>query len=154
DEIIQVYQARIFASGRLWLPAPEHLEFTGAMHLIDHAGKVYGQFPAGGPAMLMLGTLAGAEWLVGPVFAAVSVILFARLLRRIEASDGAALAALLLFAFAPFTFFLSGSMMNHVTALTWLLAAALGLAIVSSEEQARPGVTFVIGLALGLAATI
>ena len=66
DEIIQVIQARIFASGRLWLPAPAHPEFTSSMHLID-TGKVYGQFPAGGPAMLALGSLVRAEWLVGPV---------------------------------------------------------------------------------------
>ena len=66
DEIIQVVQARIFASGRLWLPVPAHPEFTSSMHLID-TGKLYGQFPAGGPAMLALGTLFRAEWLVGPV---------------------------------------------------------------------------------------
>ncbi|MEO5799191.1 MAG: hypothetical protein ABIZ70_04880, partial [Gemmatimonadales bacterium] len=57
DEIIQLYQARIFASGHLWLPASAHPEFTSAMNLIDWGGKVYGQFPAGGPAMLALGTL-------------------------------------------------------------------------------------------------
>lgn len=154
DEIIQVYQARIFASGRLWLPAPEHPEFTSAMHLIDHAGKVYGQFPAGGPAMLMLGTLAGAEWLVGPLFGAASVLILARLLRRIEAGRGAALAALLLFAFAPFTLFLGGSMMNHVTVLTWLLGAALALVIATSGSDGRPSAALVAGLCLGVAASI
>ena len=70
DEIIQVFQARIFASGRLWASAPAYPEFTSSMHLLDWGGKVYGQFPAGGPAMLAIGTLLHSEWLVGPVFAA------------------------------------------------------------------------------------
>ena len=63
---------------------------------------MYGQFPAGGPAMLAIGTLLHIEWLVGPIAGALGVYAFARLLRIIEPRDGIALAALLLFAFAPF----------------------------------------------------
>ena len=114
DEIIQVFQARVFASGRLWLPAPAHPEFSSSMHLID-VGKVYGQFPAGGPAMLALGSLVRAEWLVGPVAGVVSVWAFARLLRRIEPRRLIRRLALGLFALAPFVVFMSGSHMNHVT---------------------------------------
>ena len=102
-------------------------EFTSAMHLLDWDGKVYGQFPAGGPAMLAIGTLLHAEWLVGPVATAIGVYLFARLLRRLELRDGTALAALLLYAFAPFTVFLGGSMMNHVTRRRGCSRAALAL---------------------------
>ncbi len=126
DEIIQVVQARIFASGRLWLPAPAHPEFTSSMHLID-TGKVYGQFPAGGPAMLALGTLVRAEWLVGPVAGVVSAWAFARLLRLIEPRRFVRRLALALFALAPFVVFMSGSHMNHVTSLMWLLLATTAL---------------------------
>ena len=136
DEIIQLFQARIFASGRLWAPASPYPEFTSAMNLLDWGGKVYGQFPAGGPAMLAIGTLLHAEWLVGPVAAALGVFVFARLLRIVESRHGVALAALLLFAFAPFCAFLDGSMMNHVTTVTWLLVAALALAIATRTEVA------------------
>lgn len=157
DEIIQLYQARIFASGRLWLPAPDLPEFTSAMNLLDWGGKVYGQFPPGGPAMLALGTLAHVEWLVGPILGGISVFALARLLRRIEPLHGVALAALLLFAFAPFTFFLSGSMMNHVPTVAWLLTAALALARATADRTAAQGTAatgFFAGLAFGIAATI
>lgn len=154
DEIIQVYQARIFASGQLWLPAPAHPEFTSAQHLLDWGGKVFGQFPAGGPAFLAIGAIVGAEWLVGPVAAAVGALLFARLLRRIEPRDGTALAALLLFAFAPFVLFLGGSAMNHVTTTMALLAAALLLARTTTDDGAHLGAAFACGVALGIAATI
>ena len=154
DEIISLYQARIFASGRLWLPAPAFTEFTSALLLLDGHGKVYGQFPAGGPAMLAIGTLLHAEWLVGPTATAIGAYLFARLLRRLDLRDGTALAALLLYAFAPFTVFLGGSMMNHVTETTWLLGAALGLSIATGSERANPRAAFVMGLAFGIAAAI
>ncbi len=154
DEIISLYQARIFAAGRLWLPAPAFTEFTSAMHLLDWNGKVYGQFPAGGPAMLAIGTLLHAEWLVGPAATAIGAYLFARLLRHLDLRDGTALAALLLYAFAPFTVFLGGSMMNHVTATTWLLGAALGLVIATSDARAGPRAALAMGFAFGVAATI
>lgn len=168
DEIIQVYQARIFAQGRLWLPAPEYPEFTSAMHLIDWGGKVYGQFPAGGPAVLALGTLAHAEWLVGPVCTGISVYLLARLLRRVEPRTGVALAALLLFIASPFMFLMGGSYMNHVPTLTALLGAALALshAVGQAPAQGRPAgqeggeeqssilAGFLAGLGLGIAASI
>jgi hypothetical protein len=154
DEIIQVYQARILASGHLWLAAPQFPQFSSAQLLLDWGGKVYGQFPVGGPAMLALGVLVHAVWLVGPVATGIGVYCFARLLRRVEGHDGTALAALLLYAFAPFTVFLGGTMMNHVTATTWVLAAALALACAAEDDQPHPRAAFLLGLALGVAATI
>ncbi|HEY4102223.1 MAG TPA: hypothetical protein VGM20_15235 [Gemmatimonadales bacterium] len=154
DEVIQLYQARIIAAGHFWLPAQKYTEFTSAMHLLDWDGKVYGQFPVGGPAMLALGVLLHAAWLVGPVATGIGVYLFARLLRRVEAEDGTALAAVLLYAFAPFTVFLGGSMMNHVTTTTWVLAAALALAWAVEDDRPHPRAALAMGLALGIAATI
>ncbi|HPF62384.1 MAG: hypothetical protein KC544_05130 [Gemmatimonadetes bacterium] len=154
DEIIQVVQARIFAGGRLFLPAPAHPEFTAAMHLLDMGGKVYGQFPAGGPAMLALGVLVGAPWLVGPVAGALGVFALARTLRLVEPGRGTALAALLLYAFAPFPAFLAGSMMNHVTTTAWLLLGAWALARATRDAAPRPRDAVAMGLALGIAATI
>lgn len=154
DEIISLYQARILASGHLYLTAPPYPEFTSAMHLLDWGGKVYGQFPIGGPAMLAIGTLLHAEWLVGPAATGIGAFLFARLLRRIEVRDGTAFAALLLYSFAPFVVFLGGSMMNHVTETAWLLGAALALAVATTDDEAHPRAAFAMGLAFGIAASI
>jgi len=152
DEIIQVWQARVLATGHLSVPVPEFPEFTSAMHLVDHEGRRFGQFPVGGPAMLALGSLAGAEWLVGPVFGAVSVVLVWFLLRRVAGSAGVALGGTLLFMAAPFAMFMAGSHMNHVTVLTWLLVAMLGLARATTGGGITAG--FITGLGLGIAATI
>lgn len=154
DELIQVWQARVLAAGRFWLPSPEFPEFTSAMHLVDFEGRRFGQFPMGGPAMLALGSLVRAEWLVGPAFGAVSVVLAWDLFRRLDGRAGVALGAAILLAVAPFTVFMAGSHMNHVTTLTWLLVAVLGLARTTGSDAPRLRDGFTAGLGLGIAATI
>ncbi len=154
DEIIQTWHGRILATGNLWKPVPPHPIFTSSMHLIDTGGKMYGQFPVGGPAMLALGSLAGAEWLVGPVFGAASILLFGVLARRLDPRPRVALGAVLLFALAPFTVFMSGSFMNHVTGLTWLLLAMVGLSAATSDTGGRFRDGLLAGIGLGVAATI
>jgi hypothetical protein len=154
DELALITQARIFAGGALYLPAPAHPEFTSGLHIIDWGGKLYGQFPAGGPAMLALGSLLHAEWIVGPVAGAVGVFLFARLARLVAPTPGAALGSTLLYAFAPFALFMSGTAMNHVTTLAWLVAGLLALAVVTSSPSPRPLAGFLGGVALGIAGTI
>ena len=154
DEITQLFQARIFATGHLFLRAPTFPEFTSTVQLLDWNGKVYGQFPAGGPAMLALGVLLHSAWLVGPVASALGVYCFGRLLRYMPLGDGTALAALLLYALAPFAVFLGGTMMNAVTETAWLLAAALAVMIATADAAPRAGAAFLAGLALGIAASI
>ena len=154
DEIVQVFQARVLAGGRLWIPAAPHQEFFSSLHVVEQAGRVYGQFPMGGPAMLALGSSVGAEWLVNPVFGALSVAAFGALLLRVEHRPGVRLGALLLFALAPFTVFMAGSHMNHVTALFWIILGMLGLSRAVSAEGGRFHDGLLAGLGFGLAATI
>ena len=154
DEVAQVFQARLFAAGSFWAPAPQYPEFFSTSLLLNLDGRVFSQFPAGAPAMLALGSWLGAEWIVIPLFGAASVLLFASLVRRIEARPGVALGATLLFAFAPFVAFMSGSHMNHVTSLTWLLLGMLGLARVMERASPRFRDGLLLGLGFGVAATI
>ncbi len=154
DEIAQVYQARIYAGGALALPAPRYPEFFSSLQVVNLGGKVFSQYPAGGPAMLAIGTLLGTEWIVGPVFGGTSVLLFAALVRRIEPRPGVALAAILLFGFAPFVAFMSGTYMNHVMELTWLLLGMLGLARATQRPSPWIRDGLLLGLGFGMAATI
>ncbi len=154
DELAQMLHAQIFASGALSRPAGAHPEFFSMVHVLDMQGRVYSQFPAGGPAMLMLGVLAGAPWLVGPFFGAICVIAFAQMARAAERRTPTVLLAVLLFAFAPFTAFMAASHMNHVPTLAFLLIAVASLAHVMRDPHARLRWSFVAGLGYGLAATI
>lgn len=156
DEIVQVMQARWYAQGQLSVPTPPIREFFSILHLVDLGHVSYSQFPAGGPAMLALGSLIGAEWIVGPVVGAFSVVLFARLLALLEpdASRTWHRAATGVFALAPFGAFMFGSHMNHATALLWLLLATVALGVATARDDAHPVWGLVTGLALGAAATI
>ena len=156
DEIVQMLQARIYVAGHLWLPVPAHREFFSILHVVDTGDKVYSQFPPGGPAMLALGELVHAPWLVGPVCGAISVAIFSRLVKMTDpdASRAFYIGATILFAVTPFGAFMFGSHMNHATTLMWLLVATLALAIVAQSEIPRAGWAFMNGIGLGAAATI
>ena len=154
DEVVELFQAQIYASGALALPTFAHPEFFSGMHLVDTQSRVYSQFPAGGPAMLALGVLLHSPWIVGPVFGAFGVLAFAAYIRSTEPRAGTTLAATLLFAFAPFAVFMSGSHMNHVTALTWIMIAIAAMAAVMTSDTPRPAVAVLSGFGFGMAATI
>ena len=170
DELVQVMQARLYAAGQLFAPVERYREFFSILHVVDTGGKVYSQFPPGGPAMLALGEFFGAPWIVGPVSGAICVALFARIIRHTDpdASPRWQLATTGLFAAAPFGAFMFASHMNHATALLFLMIAILALAQVmahdavalrGSEDSVHPSgraltSAVVCGLGLGAAATI
>ena len=154
DELVLLRQAQIFATGRLWLPANSHPEFYSILQMVTSHGRVYSQYPPGGPAMLTPFVLAHASWLAGPVFGAASVLAFAAFLRAAEPDARVRLGATVLFACAPFVAFMSGTHMSCVPTLTWLLAASAAFAHAARAEAPRPWLAFGGGLALGIAATI
>lgn len=154
DEIGQLFQARIFAQGRLWLDPPPHPEFFSALHVIDFGGKYYTHFPPGGSLLLLPAILTGVPWIVGPLSGATSAAVFWGLARRVESRPAVSLAATLLFTFAPFVAFLSGSHMNHVPLLTSLLVAMYALARQTADEESHPGWAALCGATLGIAAAI
>lgn len=156
DEIVQVLQARTFAAGRLWEAVVEPRAFFSILHVVDLGDRVFGQYPAGGPAMLVPGALLSAEWLTGPVAGALCVWLFWLLTRQTDplASRSWRLGATALFAVAPFGAFMFGSHMNHATTLLWILVAALALARATADDRARTAYAWLAGTGLGIAATI
>jgi hypothetical protein len=154
DEIVQVMQARIFAAGEVSRPVPQYPEFFGALNVVQENGRMFGQFPIGGPLMLLPGVLVGATWVTGPVMGACSAVLCWLLVREVEPRPAAALGASVLFAAAPFTAFMAGSHMNHVHTLAWLLLAMWCLVRVTRGESRALLPAFACGFALGMAAAV
>src|SRR5205814_3051915 len=67
DAVSYTFQAGLFATGQLALPAPPLVAaFRGPFELVWQ-GRMFSQYPPGAPAVYALGSLVGLEWLVGPV---------------------------------------------------------------------------------------
>src|SRR5712664_2857151 len=64
DEIVQLFQARIFAAGTVKAPPPALPEFLTTQHLIVDEHGWYAQYPPGHSALLALGLWVGASWVV------------------------------------------------------------------------------------------
>jgi 4-amino-4-deoxy-L-arabinose transferase-like glycosyltransferase len=152
DEVAQVYQARVFASGALTGLAPEFPEFSSLMHLVDAGGRRFSQYPPGGPALLAPGALVNATWLMSPLLGAGAVALWWGITRRLE-RPSVALAASVVFAGSPFVMFMSGSHMNHAAALFWMLAASYGL-LRSTEQGSTTWFAALAGFAFGALAMV
>lgn len=154
DELVQVLQARMYAAGSLFVITDSSREFFSVLHMVDVGDRFYSQFPAGWPAMLAIGSLLNAEWLVGPICGAVAVFVFARLLRRVYA-DGAPLTVAggtLLFGLGPFAAFQFSSHMSHGPVVMWILAATLALSHVVSIANMPSRQRSAWGLLAGLSA--
>ena len=159
DEVAQLFQARIFAQGRIAGVLDSVPELFSTLHLVERDGRVFSQFPPGGPAVLAVGVVFGATWLVVPLCGALATWCFAAFTRGVEPDrPGVSLLASLLFAFAPYMVFMSGSQMNHVPTLLGVCAALLALERATAPEgvpaRTRSLHALACGLALGLAATV
>ena len=148
DSAAFLFQARTFALGRLWAPAPPLPEFFDHQHLILQEGRWFSKYPPGAALSLLPGAVIGAPWLSGPVLAALTVLLTYEVGRQAYGPRTAALAAGLL-VLSPFFLFMSGSMMAHPFALL-LTMAGLAAGVRAGRGEDWPALA--CGLALGLLA--
>lgn len=148
DSVAYLFQAKVFASGRLWAPLPDNVEFFRHEFVVEHAGKWFSKHPPGHSVLLAIGQLVDAPWIVNPIAGAVSLGLIYLIGRR--AYDGwTGLLAVALGALSPFFLFISGSMMAHTTTLAFVLAGTWFL--VRGLEENRLGPILAVGVCFGVA---
>jgi len=75
DENAYLFQAKIFSQGFLTVPSHPLKEFFNNDHIVNN-GRMFAIYPPGVPFLLYLGMLLSAPWLVGPLFASASLVLF------------------------------------------------------------------------------
>lgn len=122
DEVAYLFQARTFAGGALTAPAPPDAALPGLDYylLTVENGRWFAVTAPGWPAVLALGWLVGAPWLVNPLLAGFAVLLAAAITRRVAGRDQADLLALLM-ATSPWLIGGAATMMTHSLALTLVL---------------------------------
>lgn len=149
DSITYLFQAQTLARGHLAAPAPPLPEAFEQEFLLVRDGRWFGKYPPGYPAVLALGVLAGAPWIVNPLLATlVAPLLYALARRLAPGRRGTALLAAALPLASPFFLFMSGSHMAHPAELVWmLLFMVLVVRIVRAPRAGRAALG--AGLALG-----
>ncbi|HEY4722083.1 MAG TPA: glycosyltransferase family 39 protein, partial [Anaerolineae bacterium] len=120
DEQANVFQAKVFASGRITVDAPRVL--PGAFYLpfiVQFNGQQFGKYPPGYPLALALGELIDQPWLINSIAAALGVLGVYLLGRDLFDEDTGLLAAAL-GVISPMFVMLSGTLLAHSTTLAAL----------------------------------
>jgi hypothetical protein len=146
DSVIQWFQARIFASGRLYAGAPPDEAFFAVQHMLVDGGRWYSQYPPGHSALLGLGAALGSAWLT-PVALSVGTAGFLYGFARRAYDLATARATVIVLTLAPFFWFMGASHMNHVSALFFVSAFLYLLAL--WEGTRSPWFLLGAGLAVG-----
>ncbi|MBN1933718.1 MAG: glycosyltransferase family 39 protein, partial [Anaerolineae bacterium] len=121
DEVAYLFQAQVFAAGKLYVDAPFHTNCFFAPFVLDHQGHRFGKYSPGWPALLAVGVRLGQPWWVNAGFAALAVALTFRLGREVSDRRAGIIAAVLA-ATSPFVLLLAGSLMSHTSCLAFTTA--------------------------------
>jgi hypothetical protein len=147
DGFAQLFQARTFLAGRLWLPPPPDLASFATLQMIVGPARWYAQYPPGQALVLSAGLLAGAWWLLNPLLALGLAAATYRVARWCT-DESAARLTLVLLCVSPFVVAVAGSEMSHLPAAALGMAAAAAAVGVSGRRW--PLSAGLAGVALGL----
>jgi len=151
DGFAQLFQARMFLAGRLWVapPPPAEVANFATLHMIVGPARWFSQYPPGQSVALAIGLALGAWWLINPLFVVLLVVGTYRVARWCADETTARLAVVLL-GLSPFVAAVSGSEMSHLPSAALAMVAAAAAASAASGSWRAP---VVAGAALGVLAT-
>lgn len=121
DTVVDLFQARTLALGRLWAPVPNHLWFFGQYATLNLNHHWFGKYPPGWALVLSVGVLLGVPWLVNPIVSGAGVLLVYFIGRELFGWKVGLLAELLALS-SPFILFLGAGF--YAEPATWLFLAA------------------------------
>jgi len=153
DEHANLFQAKVFATGKLYAPGPSQPGAFYVPFVLDWEGRRFSKYPPGYSLVLALGVLARTPWLVNPLLGALALIATFALGREIFLHDEqAALLAAIFGATSPMFLGLSAALLSH--ALSLLLLTTFAWAFLRSTLHAlRPTLyALLAGVTLGWAA--
>jgi hypothetical protein len=147
DSVAQLFQAYIFASGHLSAAINRPIGFFLVQNMVVEAARWYSQYPPGHAALLALGVLTGAAWIVPIVLSCAMALLLYFFTLRIYGL-GPARVLLVLLCCCPFFLFMGASYMNHVSSAFFL--ALFLFAFVHWEGSQQRKWLVLSGAALGM----
>ncbi|MGD9781725.1 MAG: glycosyltransferase family 39 protein [Kiritimatiellia bacterium] len=116
DGSAALFQARLFALGKIALPLPEDAAFFEALGVLGNQaglGHWCAMYPPGWPLLLTPGVWLGVPWLVNPILGGLLVVTIGELGRNFYGDRTGRVAALLALP-SPLVAVLSGLHLSHV----------------------------------------
>jgi len=142
DDYAYLFQAELFASGRLYAESPLY-SADHPLHdcvltkcLTDHEGERFSKYPPGGSALLAVGAALGAPWLVDPILGALVVYLFLAHVGRGHGPEAERASGTLL-VLSGFLVYYGASYRPHVAVMLGILLAFLLFDTAETERRSR-----------------
>lgn len=95
DTVSYLFQAKLFAHGKLCEKAPPEFGFSSSPHINILNGKWYSKYPFGNALMLTMGVFVNAPWLVPALVTSLSLLFLYLLVREVYNKKIALLATAL-----------------------------------------------------------
>lgn len=159
DEHANLFQAKVFATGKFWAPGPSQPGAFFVPFVLDWEGRRFSKYPPGYSLVLTLGVLAGTPWLVNPLLGALALVatfalgreIYGFPARRESEIEQTALLAAILGVTSPMFLGLSSALLSH--ALSLLLLTVFAWAYLRSTLHPPHSTLYALlaGVALGWA---
>jgi hypothetical protein len=146
DGFAQLFHARLFLAGRLWIEPPAELANFATLHMVLGPDRWFSQYPPGQPAVLAAGLGLGLWWLLQPVFGVALVLVTFRVARWVADETTARLTVVLL-VLCPFVVAVTASELSHIPAAALGLGAAAAATML--DRSSWPRWALLAGAALG-----
>ena len=112
DEFAILWQAEVMADGEITMESPRDPKAFLVPFVVDYEGQRFGKYLPGWPAALSLGARFDLQWLINPLFAALSIWLVYRIGSTII-NPWVGLVSAGLMLSSPMFLMLSGTLMSH-----------------------------------------
>jgi len=132
DEMANVFQAQVFASGRLYADTPELIDFFDWEFIVVDGPKWYSKYFFGPSLLMVPGIWFGTPWIINPILAGLAVLLTYAIGRNLLNEKIARVAAILM-TISPFRISLFSMMMAHPACL--LALALFTLSIIKAVKN-------------------
>jgi hypothetical protein len=146
DGFAQLFHARLFLAGRLWIEPPAELANFATLHMVLGPERWFSQYPPGQPAVLAAGLAVGWWWVLQPLFGVALVLATFRVARWVADETTARLTVVLL-VLCPFVVAVTASELSHIPAAALGLGAAAAATML--DRASWPRWALLAGAALG-----
>lgn len=159
DDYSYLYQAKLFASGKLWARDPVYdpsLPFYDCLEtncFRDDQGRRFSKYAPGWPAILALGARVGAPWLIDPLLGAILVFLLLEYTERRFGKEHVRVVSLLV-TLCLFLCYYAASFRAHFATALFVFSAFLLYDSSGRQPRSAKPWLFAAGAMLGFSAMI